>query len=132
VPSGRRETIGFRCCRSALPLLLGLLGVWARPTAGGDVPCAGDCSGDGVVTINELVIGVEIALGGRPLVDCPPFDATASGAVTLDELIRAVNAALSGCEVGPGPSPTSTPSLTPAPASVTPSSSAPTSASTRR
>lgn len=55
----------------------------------------GDCNGDGVVQINELILGVNIALGNLPLTDCPAFDTNHDGRVTIDELIAAVNAALS-------------------------------------
>jgi len=62
--------------------------------------CAGDCGGDGSVTIDELIRGVNIALGSTPLSNCPSFDANADGEVTIDELILAVNAALAGCAGG--------------------------------
>jgi hypothetical protein len=54
----------------------------------------GDCNGDGVVTIDELILGVNIALGNLPLTDCPAFDTNRDGMVSIDELIAAVNAAL--------------------------------------
>lgn len=59
--------------------------------------CAGDCGGDGVVTIAELVTGVGIALGALPVEACPSFNTTESDAVTVDELIAAVDNALRGC-----------------------------------
>lgn len=59
--------------------------------------CVGDCNGDGVVSINELIVGVNIALGRRPVADCPAFDRDANGAVSIAELVAAVNNALSGC-----------------------------------
>jgi hypothetical protein len=49
------------------------------------------------VTIDELIKGVNIALGIFNLDQCPPFDSNSSGSVTIDELVRAVNAALGGC-----------------------------------
>jgi hypothetical protein len=55
----------------------------------------GDCNGDGQVTINELIIGVNIALGIAPISDCPAFDTNGDGQVSIDELIAAVNVALS-------------------------------------
>jgi len=33
----------------------------------------GDCGGDGMVTINDLILGVNIALGNLPADDCPAF-----------------------------------------------------------
>jgi hypothetical protein len=56
----------------------------------------GDCDGDGIVTVDELVTGVNIALGNQPLSACPVFDGNGDGAVTVDELIEAVNITLSG------------------------------------
>lgn len=59
--------------------------------------CTGDCNGDGEVTINELIGGVNIALGSAPLSQCPAFDANGDGNVAINELIAAVGAALEGC-----------------------------------
>ena len=73
---------------------------------GADAQCVGDCDATGRVAINELIIGVSIALGRAPLRDCAAFDPNASGSVTIEELIAAVNAALSGC---PPTLPTDTP-----------------------
>lgn len=56
----------------------------------------GDCNGDGVVTIDELILGVNIALNLRPVADCPAFDTDFSGSVSVGELIAAVNVALRG------------------------------------
>ncbi|MBI3785312.1 MAG: trypsin-like serine protease, partial [Deltaproteobacteria bacterium] len=63
----------------------------ATPTLG---PCYGDCSGDGQVTINEILTGVNIALGNASVAACIAFDFNADGAVTIDEILSAVNAAL--------------------------------------
>jgi len=54
----------------------------------------GDCNGDGMVTIDELITGVNIALGNLPVTACPAFDTNRDGRVTIEELIAAVNAAL--------------------------------------
>ena len=61
------------------------------------VPCVGDCSTDGRVTIDELIKGINIALGFAVLGDCPTFDCNGDGEVTIDCLIKAVNATLRGC-----------------------------------
>ncbi|MBX3025537.1 hypothetical protein KF840_11590 [bacterium] len=63
----------------------------------GGMPCPGDCNGDKQVAINELIIGVNIALGAQPVSACPSFDTNGDGSVAINELIGAVNAALSGC-----------------------------------
>ncbi len=60
-------------------------------------PCPGDCSGDGEVAVNELIVGVNIALGNAPASTCPAFDRNGDGSVSIAELIAAVNAALNGC-----------------------------------
>ncbi len=79
--------------------------------------CVGDCADDGVVTVDEIITGVNIALGTMSLTECPPFDVSADGVVTVDELILAVNSALEGCTVPPTrtPMPTWTPTPTAGP-----------------
>jgi hypothetical protein len=59
--------------------------------------CVGDCNDDGVVRIDELLVGVNATLGLQDLSACPRFDDDASGDVTVAELIAAVNALLNGC-----------------------------------
>jgi len=61
------------------------------------VICTGDCNGSETVTIDELVRGVNIALGITGVEQCSAFDANNDGRVTIDELVSAVNGALSGC-----------------------------------
>jgi DNA-binding beta-propeller fold protein YncE len=60
-------------------------------------PCQGDCDGDGHVTIDEVILGVNIALGRAELTGCPVADDDASGSVGADELVGAVRAALEKC-----------------------------------
>lgn len=59
--------------------------------------CVGDCRNDGAVTVDELLTGVNIALGNAPLSACDVFDANHDNQVTVDELLTAVNNALNGC-----------------------------------
>ena len=59
--------------------------------------CVGDCSGDGVVTIDELVIAVSVALGRPRPSACQSLDTDGNETLTVDELIAAVNASLNGC-----------------------------------
>ena len=66
-------------------------------TPGGLPPCVGDCLGTGMVEVNELIIGVNIALGNQSVAACRAFDANGDGMVSINELIAAVNAALDGC-----------------------------------
>jgi hypothetical protein len=67
----------------------------ARNTVRG-VTCPGDCDGDGSVTVNELVIAVNIALGTADPSSCPAA-CRDEGGVTIHCLVEAVNAALNGC-----------------------------------
>lgn len=59
--------------------------------------CVGDCSGDNRVAINELVRGVNMALGNVSVDDCPSFDRNGNRLVSISELVAAVNSALRGC-----------------------------------
>jgi hypothetical protein len=74
--------------------------------------CPGDCEATGTVTVDEIVIAVNIALGSAAAEQCPPADLDSGGTVTVDELLSAINSALSGC---PLPEPTATPPATPTP-----------------
>jgi hypothetical protein len=62
-------------------------------------PCDGDCNSDGAVTVNELVVCVNMALGTSDA--CHACDANGDGTVTINEIIAAVNAALNGCPALP-------------------------------
>jgi hypothetical protein len=59
--------------------------------------CVGDCNGDGTVTVDELITGVNIALGNQSIDACPALDANGDGIAEINELIAAVAAALTGC-----------------------------------
>jgi len=58
--------------------------------------CCGDCSGDGNVTINDLITAVNNALNGCTAEPCCG-DCSGDGEVTINDLITAVNNALEGC-----------------------------------
>jgi hypothetical protein len=64
-------------------------------------PCTGDCDDSGMLTVDEIVRGVNIALGTIDVEDCLLFDADDDGMVTVDEIVAAVSYALEGCEVVP-------------------------------
>lgn len=64
------------------------------PTATISPPLAGDCDGDGAVSVDELVRAVAIALESAPLASCPAADRDGDGIVRIDELIAALTAAL--------------------------------------
>ncbi|MGH7290888.1 MAG: hypothetical protein ACREJT_06735, partial [Myxococcota bacterium] len=61
------------------------------------IPCVGDCDGGSAVSINELIVGVNIALGTLSVDRCPAFDPSGDGNVAINELIAAVANALNGC-----------------------------------
>lgn len=63
--------------------------------------CPGDCGGSGRVSVNNLIRGVNIALGNAPAGDCAAFDRNADQRVSVNELIAGVNAALNGCPLEP-------------------------------
>jgi len=67
-------------------------------TIGQGTLCVGDCNGNHEVIINELVIGVNIALTAQPVSACPAFDPNNDGQVLINELILGVNNALRGCQ----------------------------------
>lgn len=66
------------------------------PTPGPD-GCTGDCNDDGMVVVNEMVLGVNITLGNTPLSQCEAFDTNDSGSAEVNELIAGVNGLLNGC-----------------------------------
>ncbi len=110
--------------RSAVVGALALLAplVLARPPSAkgqeGATVCAGDCDGDGDVTIDELLKAVAIALGRMPLDRCVNADRDGNGTVTVDELIAAIAAALGGCQATPTPTATPNHALILPPASI--------------
>lgn len=67
----------------------------ATPTS--PATCVGDCNADQRVTINEVLTGVNIALGNLSIGECPVFDANHNGSVEVNELIMAVGNALHEC-----------------------------------
>lgn len=66
--------------------------------ASGASACPGDCNGDGQVAVNELIVGVRIALGEERIGACAAFDQiVVDDRIDISELILCVNAALDGC-----------------------------------
>jgi hypothetical protein len=55
----------------------------------------GDCNGDGRVMVNEIVLGVNIAVGNAPLSECPAASSDGTQ-VTIADLIQAVGSGLQG------------------------------------
>ncbi len=57
-------------------------------------PEIGDCNGNLVVAVNELVLGVGMALGTSPVAKCRAFDRDGDAVVSVSELVAAVREAL--------------------------------------
>lgn len=59
--------------------------------------CTGDCDGNAMVTVDELLIVVNMALGDVALSVCPAADRDNSGVIAAEEISAAVANALLGC-----------------------------------
>lgn len=93
--------------------LLGVaLGVSCVPPARA---CAGDCAGDGAVSIGDLIVAINVSLGRAPISTCRSIDANGDGLVAINELVAAVRNGLGGCPSTPTPSMTLPPTITPVP-----------------
>jgi hypothetical protein len=91
------------------------IGLWSAPVGFAQSgSCVGDCGNDGEVTIEEIIIGVNIAMGSMPMGDCLAFDPSGDGEVTIEEIVLGVKGALQGCQpiTTPTPTPTRTPTMT--------------------
>jgi YVTN family beta-propeller protein len=64
--------------------------------------CAGDCNLDRAVTVDEVLLGVNIALGNAFATACRAADADGDQEVSINELVSAVRFATEGCAGGPG------------------------------
>jgi hypothetical protein len=101
----------------------------ATATATPTPPCTGDCIEDGEVTVDEILLITNIALGNSPIDACTAGDANGDGEITVEEILAAVNNALNGCDgvirtPAPTRRPTSTPPPVPSPSPPMPSASA--------
>ena len=60
--------------------------------------CIGDCDAGGTVTVNEIIVMVNMALGTTPCcATCAAADPHNTGQVIVTQIITAVNNALNGC-----------------------------------
>lgn len=64
-----------------------------------DTYCAGDCDGDGVILVTELVQLANAALERVAASTCPAGDSNHDQAITIDEILLAVGNALAGCSM---------------------------------
>lgn len=112
---------GRRIVRAGIHTALGVAALVGVLGATAQAQCVGDCDGGNSVAINELVTGVNIALGSGDLSTCPSFDANDSGSVEINELVTAVNNALGSCPPPSGTA-TATPTSAETPPTETPTS----------
>ena len=86
--------------------------------------CAGDCNGNGAVAVEEIILGVRIALGDAATSECLAVDDNGDGAVAVNELLAAVRRVLDGCTAVATPTgkatriASTTPTSTPVPTAV--------------
>lgn len=66
--------------------------------------CPGDCNANGFVAINEVILGVDIALGSAEVEACPQVDRDCDEVAAVNEIIAAIDAALEGCAMTTGAS----------------------------
>jgi hypothetical protein len=59
--------------------------------------CPGDCDGNGRVTVDELVVAVNIALGLEDFEVCANLDQDEDEAVSITELVSAARNGIEGC-----------------------------------
>lgn len=59
--------------------------------------CVGDCNGDRKVTVDEIVLGVNLVVGTAALSSCGVFDADGKAEVTIDDLVHGIRLLLAGC-----------------------------------
>jgi len=61
------------------------------------VACTGDCNNDGQVTADELLTGVDIALGNQSVSACSALNVNLDATITVDEVLFGVTKAVNGC-----------------------------------
>ena len=93
----RIESVSLRWVATAVAVALGALCVGVYAPGAQMRGCVGDCNGNGEVTVNELLLMVNIALGSANVSQCPVGDPNGDGAVAVNEILAAVNNGLGGC-----------------------------------
>lgn len=81
--------------------LLAALSLFLLLRGGEVLACAGDCTGAGEVSIEDLTLAVEIGLGREAAGTCLAADRDGDGLVTVDDIIAGVNARRDDCAVTP-------------------------------
>ncbi|HVN86045.1 MAG TPA: hypothetical protein VMW17_14495 [Candidatus Binatia bacterium] len=91
--------------------------------------CVGDCDHNNKVTVDELVVGVNIALGSLNVELCRALDPDMNDRVEVDALVKAVNNSLVGCPGAPTVTPIAS-TTTPSPTATLPPTLTPTATAT--
>ena len=68
--------------------------------------CTGDCDQDGRVTVDEILVGIELFLSTERVVPCGAYPVGESGNIEIAQLVTAVHHALMGCAVREQSTPT--------------------------
>lgn len=97
------------------PVLENIVPIETLSAQGESLRCVGDCSRDGAVTVDELIIGASIALGVVDTDSCVELDADRDDTVSVDEIVLGVMSALDGC---PNATPVPTKTATPTPSAT--------------
>ncbi|MFN8642912.1 MAG: hypothetical protein U0802_15135 [Candidatus Binatia bacterium] len=96
VDAGYRQDMGSTR-RWVLVGVVGWLLLALAPSVRAQVYCAGDCGGDGPVTIDEITSLIAVALEAAPLSACAAGDIDHDGEIRVDEILAAVHVALTEC-----------------------------------
>ena len=114
-----------------LSLAAGLVASGVGRPAAAQSPCVGDCRNERSVTVDSLLILVNIVLGTSEAAECSSGLPSGEASVDVSTIVRAVHNALNGCpplptaSPEPSSSPTAPPTETPEPTStVTPTGTA--------
>ncbi len=101
--------LSFLCLVSAIGGMFATTSYPGTSKASASSSCVGDCDDDGVVTVDEIVLLVNIVLDVAPISSCP----TLAGPPDVADIVLAINAALTGCAETATPTPSATPTSTP-------------------
>jgi hypothetical protein len=80
--------------RMAVLWLAAIIALFSLTRLAGAQACVGDCNGDGRVTIDELLISIQVELGTLPVDACPVCE-------TVNCVVAAIGNALYGCSAEP-------------------------------
>src|SRR5512139_626226 len=96
---GSERRIWLRKSFAIIPVVA-LLALAAVPRPARAQGCTGDCNTSNSVTVDEILVMVNVALGQAQVSACPAGDANHDNAITVDEILAAVNFALTECPSG--------------------------------